>query len=135
MNYKTTLKFHLPNDPPWRDKPVDKTDIVKADNPEELWRKVIVALTNHLGMSQDLNLFTGILLNLINPFPEEFRQGIVDGIRNGYGLTIEKDPESDRLKGVVKNDFPTLTPAATVPGADAEDANVIRRPSGLVVPR
>ena len=133
--YRAELKLTLPADPPWRDTARSFPKLlIDAAEPDQLWQSVMRAVLVRLGFTQ-ANLLVGVLLNLINSFPDEIRESITFGIIQGMGLVLAKEEGADQIVAKFEEVWAPLNTihleqreAASTPG----DAEV--RPSGLVVP-
>lgn len=134
-NYKLTHRLYLPTDPPWRDAPESKTDELKAESPDGLWKIAIKSLTSRLSMDKDVNFFIGLILNLVNPFPLEVRHAIVNGVIAGLGFKVDRD-EDNMLVGGYYDIYPPLPAPEPEPVIDTGvPEDMVRTESGLIIPR
>lgn len=93
--YQVDLKVHMGKDKRWgREENRNVRRTLQSRQPEVLVEDVWKAMVEILTMTDD-NFILGLLLNLINKFPDEIRQRIVAGIVNGIGMKIL--PEEGRL--------------------------------------
>lgn len=119
--YQFKYTASIPNDPPFRPK-VTKGEAL-ADDLNDLWQQSVEAVTTSLGFAGDANLRLGLLLNMINRWPESMRAAMISGIARGIGMTLERD--GDGMDVVV--DMSPKFDSLSLEGQR-------QRPSGLIVP-
>lgn len=105
-HYQIDYKVHLPVDKPYRTENRSLHRISTADAPEKLWVRTLVDLTELLGFGHNTNMLIGLLLNLINPWPDDVRAAIAMGIVEGGGMTLVR--QGDELEGQLHPKFDSL---------------------------
>lgn len=116
--YQTVVDYHLPKDHLWgRPETVNPfPHTIQARSPDALWQSIMRDSLMTLGFTDD-NFIVGLLVNLVNTFPDVVREATAAGIIGGLGLTFQR--KDGELVAEMSQQFTTL---------DGE------RPSGLVVP-
>ena len=120
-HYQITYKLHLPIDPPWRKENRNIHRVSVGHEPEKVWVAAVYDLLQMLGFGRDEKMLGGLLLNLINSFPEQMRGAIAYGIIDGQGLQLTA--EGDEVKASIETLFDSLPVGGQT-----------RRASGLIIP-
>ena len=120
-HYQVKYDLHLPVDPPWREFNRNKHRIAVAHTPDKLFVAAMGDLLQMLDLPNEPQMIAGLLLNMINSFPDEARQAISDGISQGMGLTLVVE------KGKIAGHISKLYDSLAVDGLK-------QTKSGLVIP-
>ena len=120
VRYRADVDFHLPADPGWRELPQHLKNVCEAGEPEGLVQELLKTVIRRLNLSGDV-VFVGVLLNIINQFPDNVRETIALGIVEGVGLSLAVKPTG--VEGTMHQRFSSLP----VKGEK-------RTASGLIVP-
>ena len=150
--YRYTGKVHLPADPGWRQFARERPITILASSPDGLFQSLIQQAVSSCmeGLSPDdaSTMTFGLLLNLVQGFPMEIRQALVEGVAAGMAMTMfvrknEETGQDEIIADLSKqvDSFYEVHPDEVED--DAEDSDLAlpdasgfqARPSGLIVPR
>src|SRR3990167_3247301 len=120
-HYQVVIDIHLPADPPWRKEYRNLKLTAIADKPEDMWRQVVVSMTEMLGFPRAPNFICGLILDVVNHLPDDVRAAIAHGIIDGNGLTLVTDGKT--VEASLDRKFDSLTLGGEK-----------RTPSGIIIP-
>lgn len=90
-DYTLSLVASLPKDRLWgREKTETESRFLSEAQPDVLFQKALGTLFEITGFT-DNRMVLGLLLNMINILPAEYRLSLADGIIHGAGLQFEFD--------------------------------------------
>ncbi len=131
--YQADIKLHLGADLVWkRPENRNKHVVYQARGPDAIWEAVVGGLLVELGMAED-RFVLGLLLNIINRWPDEQRIQAMMGILEGWGLTLERDVLAREVIALVGEKRNTEGGLVFGPLMKPTEGG-LELPSGLVIP-
>ena len=97
QRYTVTVKGHFAAHKPWREIGRTYTHTMAASEPDVIWQALMRDLMQMLGFGSDDRLIVGLILNMVNSFPDHFRESLTLGIIEGLGLVLIPDEKGETV--------------------------------------